>query len=603
MRYPESLDRLLLESTEKHPEAPLLCFLPGKAPDLTTVTYRALSRQAADWARELRKRGIGPGDRVGIISPKSPRHFAAFYACWMLGAVAVPVCEALADMEMGFIIRDAEPGLILVDASLERKVRENAGDIPIVDMADLPRPGGGEPAPNSTPLPPSPAGPDDVAALIYTSGSTGMPKGVMLTHRNFIVNAVSALETVPIRQDSSIMSLLPYWHSFALTVEIVAAVWAGAQVTVPQGKRDFKKNIGLYRPTIVLLVPRIADALKTGIEKRVAESPPKVRKLFERAIHNASRIFTAGPRLDGGILRMAMHHAVYDPLVFRKIRQSFGGRLEFFVSGGAPLDLEHQIFFKYLGIPIYQGYGLTESSPVISVNSPTEHRLGSSGKMLSWLRPERGGDYTFLDENGNRGKELHGELLVKGACVMKGYWRHRDASAKTLTDGWLHTGDMGYVDEDGYLFLEGRQGNMIVLVGGEKLHPEHVEDAIKTSPLISEAMVIGESCKNVYALVNVDEDALADTPAEERQARIRREVAERCAHLAAFQRPKDVLILPEFTVEDGLLTVTMKVRRHQVLEKYGDRIREFLRNAGEEIAVREKVTIASSKIMESLGRD
>jgi len=590
---------IIRRGAEKWPHAAAVQFLTSDdARALTTLTYSDVERRVRTWAQYLLDAGVRPGDRVGIITPKSPNQIPAFYACWWIGAIAVPVCEALADLEMGFIIRDAEPALILADSSVEHKARQNAGDVPVTVFSDLPRPDGDAPAPAM-----HHADPDDVAALIYTSGSTGMPKGVMLTHRNFCMNALSALEMVPIDPEDALMSLLPYWHSFALTVEVIAVLIVGCRLIIPRNKRDFRKNIGLYAPTIVLVVPRIAEALKAGIEKRIAEAPPKVRKLFERAIHNASRIFTAGPRLDGGVLRMAAHHAVYDPLVFRKIRSRFGGKLRFFVSGGAPLDLEHQIFFKYIGIPMYQGYGLTEASPVVSTNSPDDHKLDSCGRFLSWLRPENGGDYTFLDDEGNRGKDLHGELLIRGPCVMKGYWRHRDASAKTLAEGWLHTGDVGYVDDDGFLFLDGRRGNMIVLHGGEKLHPEHVEDAIKGSPIITEAMVIGNKCKNVYALVNVDEEAAAGMSEQELRERVRREVAERTRHLAPFQRPKDVLILPEFTPEEGLLTVTLKVRRHKVWEKYGDRIREFLKNAGEEVAVREGVGIASSRVLETLERN
>ena len=589
-----SLASMLEESSRKYADKTFLRFLDGDR--LVNVDFSEFAGQVRDWAAALRSRGVQPGDRVGIITPKSPSQVRAFYSCWWLGAVAVPICESLGDLEMGFIIRDSEPKLILADATMADKVLANCGDTPVIEFTDL-----ALSANAHADLTLYATEDDALAALIYTSGSTGMPKGVMLSHKNFHVNASSALETVQIRKDDVVISLLPYWHSFALVVEVVIAMLAGSLVIIPKDKRDFRRNMSLYRPTIILMVPRVAEALRTGIEKRIAETSPKVQQLFARAIYNASRICTAGPRLHGGLLRMAAHRAFYDKLVFRKIRQRFGGNVRFMVSGGAPLDIEHQIFFKYLGLPICQGYGLTESTPVISANSPEVHKLGSSGPMLSWLRPENGGDYTFLDEQGNVGKELKGELLVKGDCVMKGYWRHTDASAKTLADGWLHTGDMGYVDSDGFLFLQGRQGNMIVLVGGEKLHPEHIEDTIKTCELVTEAMVIGESCKNVYVCVNVDTDLVAGAAEGAALAKLRRQIAEKTGHLAAYQKPKDVLILPELTIDDGTLTVTLKVRRHKVWERHGDRIREFLRSCGEEIAAREQIGIESSRIMESLG--
>ena len=216
-------------------------------------------------------------------------------------------------------------------------------------------------------------------------------------------------------------------------------------------------------------------------------------------------------------------------------------------------DLELQIFFKYLGIPLLQGYGLTEASPIVSSNTEEDHLLGSIGKVFHWLTPEGGGDYTFKDENGNMGKNLHGQLMLKGDCVMKGYWHHTDASAKSFEDGWLNTGDVAY-EKDGFLFIDGRKGNMIVLIGGEKLHPEHVEDAIKGSPLITEAMVIGEKCKNVYALVNVNKDAVKGLPDDEVRAKVKADVQELSKHLAAYQKPKDVLVLPDFSIDEGTLT-------------------------------------------------
>jgi long-chain acyl-CoA synthetase len=595
----KNLARIFADSTEKFARNPFISYLVDD--EVATFTFADVRRDVAAWAQLLKDQGVENGDRVAFLTPKSPHQIRLFYACWSAGAIAVPVCESLGELEMGFVLRDCEPKLVVVNASLKSKMEDLAGDAPVLTFDDMPlvdpKATAGDPCDLSVPD----VEEDAVAAIIYTSGSTGMPKGVMLTHRNFIVNTQTALDAIRIRDDDSLISLLPYWHSFALVAEVMCTVFSGASVVVPADKRDFKKNIGRYQPTIILLVPRIAEALKAGILKKIRESKPFVQAMFDWAIHNASRIFTAGPRLDGGLLRMAAHHSVYDPLVFRKIRKAFGGRLRFFVSGGAPLDLEHQIFFKYIGAPIYQGYGLTESTPVISVNTEEYHRLGSSGRLLDWLKPENGGDYMFKDEQGNTAKDIKGELLVKGDCVMKGYWRHKDQSAKTLADGWLHTGDMGYVDEDGFIFLEGRQGNMIVLVGGEKLHPEHVEDRIKSDDLIPEAMVIGEGCKNVYALVNLDPDLAEKMPETELLNMVRQRVKDATSHLAAYQKPKDVMIIPPLSVEDGTLTVTLKVRRHKVWERDGNAVRDFLRSCGEDIGGDTGDKADSARIMRNMG--
>jgi long-chain acyl-CoA synthetase len=590
------LAKLLEESSQTFAEHTFLVFPEGKD-DIRDVPFHGFGAAVRRWARVLKESGVAPGDRVGFITPKSPYQILAFYACWWMGAIAVPICEALGNLEMGFIIRDSEPKLMLSDGSMHQTVGALCGDIPLRQFEQLPGWDGAD-----VDLPRHANNDDDVAALIYTSGSTGMPKGVMLTHKNFQVNARGAVDAYEVGVGTRLISLLPYWHSYALTTEVVAIMMGGGTTIVPKDKRDFRKNVSVYKPTIMLVVPRIADALKAGIEKRIAESSDRVKGIFEKATFNASRIFTAGPRIDGGLLRMFTHHAFFDPLVFRKIRKNFGGKLRFFVSGGAPLDMDSQIFFKYIGIPMYQGYGLTESSPVISSDLPENHKVGSAGPLWDWLKPENGGDWTFKDENGNLGKDLKGELLVKGDCVMKGYWRHQDESAKTLEDGWLHTGDMGYVDDDGFLFLDGRQGNMIVLFGGEKLHPEHVEEEVKQCPLVTECMVFGEKCKNVYVAVNVDAELVEGMSDDELKAELKKQIGERCKHLASYQKPKDVIVLPEWTPEEGTLTVTLKIRRHKIWDTFGNELRGFLAKNGEEVATRDEPAIASSKIMESLGR-
>ncbi len=555
-------------------------FLTGIEKDeLRHTSYAEFHGQVLAWAAFLHGRGVGPGDRVAFVAHKGPDQLRAFYACWRLGAIAVPVCEGLGDREMAFVFADADPKIVLTGEPLAALVKRNCGQIPVAGFGELPL------APPDTP--PAAAGiePDAVAVLIYTSGSTGKPKGVMLTHRNLHRNAESTLSVIPMEHGREVLlSLLPYWHSYALVVEGVASVMCGLAVAIPKDIRDFRKNIGRYAPTIVLLVPRIADVLRSGIMKQIEESDPAVKALFQRALHNASRIFTRDPRLDGGLLRILSHHVFYDPVVFGRVRAAFGGKLKFFISGGAPLDLEHQLFFKRVGLPIYQGYGLSESSPIISTNYEHAHRLGSCGRPMPWVTPEQGGDFTFLADDGASGKHLRGELAVRGDCVMKGYWRHADDSAKTVKDGWLHTGDVGWLDKDGYLHIDGRRGNMLVLAGGEKLHPEHVEEAIRTDRLFRDVMVIGDTCQNVYACVSLDDTAAAAIPEAERAAAAKKRVQAATAHLAPFQRPKDVLLLPPLRLEDGTVTATLKIRRFRVWELHGPLIRDFLARNGEDAA-------------------
>lgn len=592
----KSLGSCVKDWLMRRPEGTLLSTWV-KGTELKHTTYAQQYADTLAWCAFLSERGIGSGDCIAMISPKCTRHFSFFYAAWFLGAIAVPVCETLGDREMSFVLQDSDAKIVIYDKSCEKKVRANAGEIPVVCLDDMPYDvdvaSVKEVAPVDVPV-------DTVAVLIYTSGSTGMPKGVMLTHKNIWTNAYWALKNFNITYKESLISLLPYWHSYALVCEILCVPMASATCDVPRDIRDFQKNLKLYKPTIMIAVPRVVESVKQRIDKQLAELPPKRKKLVDKAIYNASRIFTAGPKWNGGMLRMLTHYCFYDPLVFKKFREAFGGKLRFVVCGGAPMDLELQIFFKYLGVGVLVGYGLTETSPVVCANLPKDHRLGSCGHVFDWLKPEYGGDFTFKDDEGNMGKDIRGRLMVKGDCVMKGYWKHTDASAKTFEDGWLNTGDMGYCDKDNFIFIQGRQGNMIVLFGGEKLHPEHIEDAVKVSSYINEAMVIGEKCKSVYVCVNVNEEMTKGMSEEEIHEKIKSEVHERTAHLAAFQKPREVLILPAFNQQDGTMTATLKIRRFKVWELYRKQIEDFLQANGEAIATRHELGIASSRILESL---
>lgn len=591
----KNLGQLFFEWTQKYLDNDALVQLNDKN-ELGTVTYRQLKADADALCGYLQENGIQKGDRVAMIASKCMFHPRFFYACWTIGAIAVPICETLGDKEMSFIINDSDPKVVITDKALNAKVAANANGRKTVCLDDIPDGGSRQ---GAAPLTGMEFSPDEIAALIYTSGSTGMPKGVMLSHRNLSANALDIPEIFQLRKQERIISLLPYWHAYALSIEIVAIMCCGVTIAIARDMKDFKKNIARYQPTAMIVVPRIIELFKASIDKKIESTPESKRKLIDKAIYNASRIFTARPRLDGGILRIFTHHTFYDPLVFSKFRQAFGGRLRFIVCGGAPLDLELQIFFKYLGIPLLQGYGLTETSPIVSTNLKEDHLLGSIGRPFPWLLPENGGDYTFKDEEGHMGKDVHGQLLVKGTCVMKGYWNHTDASAKSFEDGWLNTGDVAY-QKEGYFFIEGRKGNMIVLIGGEKLHPEHVEDAVKNSPLITEAMVIGEKCKNVYVLANVSKDLAKGLSEDELHKKLKEEIQRTTTHLAPYQKPKDVLVLPDFTMEDSTLTATMKIRRYKIQELYGAKIEEFLKANGEEIATKHEVGIASSKVFESL---
>ncbi len=597
-KNPKHLIEVFSDTCLSVPERIALTTSDGKV--FTDTTYAELYCDVLAWAKFLKDRyGVKAGDRVAAIAAKHPNHFRFAYACWLLGAIAVPICESLGDDEMSFVIQDCEPTVVLTEKSFMKKATANAGAIPVVDWAEISHQEF-ERKPLHHVFENEDAALESIAVLIYTSGSTGKPKGVMLSHRNLWWNVWSALECFKVNAADRIMSLLPYWHAYAMTCEIGCSVAGRCRTSIPHNIADFSRNIGKYQPTLVLVVPRIMDNLHAAFRKKIDAITGFKRKLIDNAIYNASRIFTANTSWNGGIFRMLYHKFFYNPFIFKQFRNALGGRIRMFVSGGAPLDLDVQSFFSFCGMPVLQGYGLSEASPVISSNLHDQYRLGSCGLLMPWLLPENGGDYTFKNEEGELGKHITGQLLVKGHCVMKGYWRHTDASAKTLENGWLNTGDVGHMDKNGFLFIHGRNSSMIVLYGGEKLHPEYIEDAVKSSPLISEAVVIGEKCKNVYVCVNVSKEDREKHSAEELHKLVKEEVERTTTNLANYQKPKDVLILPDFTMEDGTMTATLKVRRYKIKEVYREQIEAFLAANGENNATKSTLAVPSSRIVDSL---
>lgn len=531
------------------------------------ISYSDFAHKVEEQAKCLIKYGISAGDRVAFLTPKSHHQSYLFYAAWRVNAIAVPVSESMGDSEVSFIIDDADPKLVILHDSLLDRQNVIAEGRQVISFDELYES-------EEYALPECTLELDDTAVLIYTSGSTGRPKGVMLSHRNLIVNARSAGDRLKVEQGERMLSLLPYWHSFALIAELVMMAMARGTVIFAKDRKDFARNMASFNCSMMLVVPRMAAQFKMMIEKECEKLGHA--KTLELCLSNAAQLFKNDETLsqDPSVraIRMQMENQFLPVL-----KKAFGEKFKFFIGGGAPLAQELQSFFRDLNLPIFQGYGLTETSPVISANTAENSRVGSSGKLLSWLAPENGGDYTFLDSEGNRSKSIEGELLVKGDCVMQGYWGHKDESAKSIQDGWLHTGDIGKVECE-YMYITGRASNLLVLKGGEKVHPEHVENLIKKCPLIKEVMLIGEKCKNVYAVVNVEENELDDV-----EAVLKQQISEAVSDLAPFQRPGKFIILPDFNPEDGTMTPTLKIRRKNIWEVYFNELSSFLESNNEEV--------------------
>ena len=540
---------------------------------LKNYTYNEIIKDVLKWSGYLIERGIKKGDRIGIITPKSIEQLKSIYAVWMADGIIVPINENSREAELKFILEDSTPKVILTVSSLKDKIKKLYPEAEIILLEDL-----DGLSRSSAYKERSETDSEDTGALIYTSGSTGNPKGVMLTHKNLISNGESIVKIKKLTTDDCLYSILPYWHSFSLAVEVIGSIMSGLSLGITENQRTFVGDIPLFKPTIVLVVPRILEMIKGSIEKQIKNAGSEAEEGYQKLLQIAPLV--KGDRYDS--TPNEEYRQIYDILDKRllvKIRSVFGENFKEFISGGAALDINLQRYFGYLGLPVMQGYGLSETSPVVSVDGLEDYCYGSSGNLLKWLLDQPLGDFTFLDEIGNRGKDLKGELLLKGSCVMKGYWNHRDESAKVINDGWLHTGDIGYYKEE-KLYISGRKSNMIVLKGGENIHPEFIENELKKSDLIDDVMVIGDGCKNLYACLTVPQN-YDEVHESELNILLKSEVKRLTSHLVSHQKPRDILLVPRFTIEDETYTGTMKVRRHMVNKRENEKINSFLEEVGE----------------------
>ena len=356
-------------------------------------------------------------------------------------------------------------------------------------------------------------GPDDYVNISYTSGTTADPKAIILSHRNYTANIEQTLTLMDVPEWWTTLLILPWDHSFAHTVGIYIMMATGASLAAVQSGKSYldslkhiPENIREIKPVFLLSAPALAKNFRKGIEKGIKDKGKLIEKLFRHALKIAYTYNGIGwDKGKGFRIFLKPLYKLYDVILFRKIRASFGGRLKFFFGGAALLDIELQKFFSAIGIPMLQGYGLSEASPVISGNVEKRYKLGSSGFLVKNL------DLKICDEDGNElavGKK--GEIVIRGENVMKGYWKNERATRETIRDGWLYTGDMGYMDEDGFLYVLGRFKSLLISDDGEKYSPEGIEETITDrSPYIDQMMLYNNQNKYTSALLVPNREALA----------------------------------------------------------------------------------------------
>ena len=526
--------------------------------------------------------GVGPGDKVAIVSNNRVEWAVVAYATYGRGAMLVPMYMDQRPDEWEFILGDC--GAKVAFAANERSCA-SLGDarskLPALERVigiELPNQDPSSFAAllargRAAPSPPVPLQANAVADIVYTSGTTGRPKGVILSHGNLISNVNAVLEVFPLEPDDRSLSFLPWAHAYGQTCEVHAMLSMGCSVALNDTIGNLAANLRQVRPTVFFAVPRIFNRMYDAVWHELAQKPPFLQQLVRAAIRATAE------RANGRALalRDALALIVIDRLVFAKIRARFGGRLKYALSGSAALCLEVARFIDALGITVYEGYGLTETSPLVSANYPGHRKLGSAGRPLPRVR-------VVIAKSGEADRE--GQVTVYGPNVMEGYYqRPHETAAALQPDGGVRTGDLGYLDDDGYLFITGRIKEQFKLTNGKYVHPGPLEEQLRLAPHVSNVFVYGENREYCVALVvlNVPNvktwlHARGFEPAElETDERVRDllagEIAAQNAKFKSFERVKAFALLTEdFTAEDGLLTPTLKLKRHNVVAKYRDKL-------------------------------
>jgi long-chain acyl-CoA synthetase len=631
---PRTLNRLFAESVEKFAGRVLLWEKKGAAYE--GITYAQMREQAHCFGAGLMRLGVRKGDRVALISEGRGEWVASELGILLAGAVNVPISVRVDELgELKFRLAHSGCRLAVVSRSQLAKLRLVKNDLPELEKTialdppedmqkdeltgdDVRRLGAEFLAASEREFTDrwQSVGEGDYATISYTSGTTAEPKGIILTHRNYTANIEQANSLIPCPPRYVTLLILPWDHAFAHTCGIYAMMKNGAALAaVQQGKtgletlKNIPQNIREVRPTILLSAPALARNFRKNIEKGVQEKGARVEALFRKALGLAYDYNGEGWDRGHGLRKLKKPlYMLYDKLIFSKIRRNFGGRLEYFVGGAALLDIELQRFFYAIGLPMFQGYGLTEAAPVISANSPRHHKLGSSGRPVACL------DLRICDGEGNPlppGRQ--GEIVIRGENVMAGYWKNEKATREALRDGWLYTGDIGYVDRDGFLFVLGRNKSLLIANDGEKYSPETIEETIcSRSPYIEQLLLYNNQSPWTAALLVPNKEALLRRLHEQGLSCADRKGQEAAlallqAEISAFREggpfaglfpprwlPAAVAVLGEgFSEQNRFLNSTMKMVRGRIEEFYRSRLDYLFTAEGKPIVNPQNLTIVS----------
>jgi long-chain acyl-CoA synthetase len=588
---PQSLNHLFFDAVERFStKRAALRYKAGGA--WQEISHQELARRVQHAAAGFRELGAAPGDRIAILAHNRPEWAVADYASLTGRFVTVPVYPSLPAAQVAHILRDSGAAIAVVeDLEQYRKIAEHKDSLPqlratvILDpVEDLPeaiafshllrRGAAAEDHYRDSKERALEAGPDDLATIIYTSGTTGEPKGVMLTHGNFCSNIHSALQVLPIGPADSCLSFLPLSHAFERMAGHFAMLHAGATINYAESFDTVASDLWEVRPTIVLAVPRVYEKIYARALSLADQGGALRRRIFfwaRRIGRTWAEHRLSGKRLP---LSLRLQYIAADRLIFAQLRNRTGGRIRYFVSGGAPLSAEVAWFFFSAGLPVLEGYGLTETSPVVSVNPLEAPKIGTVGKPLPGVEVKIAED---------------GEILVRGPNVMKGYYNRPEATREAIDrDGFFHTGDIGELDAEGYLKITDRKKDLIVTAGGKNIAPQPIENLVNSSKFVLNAVMVGDRRPYTILLVVPEIRELKKWAAERKLpemdtaallqhpdvvAKMEREVMLQLRDVARFEMPKKIVLLEkDFSLEEGELTPTLKVKRRLIEEKYRDLI-------------------------------
>ena len=587
-----TLTQLFFTTVDRHAGLPA-AFRSKVGGAWVSITHREALGRVQAISLGLRELGIKAGDKVAIVSENRPEWALTDYACLCARATDVPIYPTLTAKQTEYILRDSESVAVFCSTAAQvAKVLEVQGALPglqqiivfdgdaaagrpgVISLAALE--GKGRAVVSRHPnwkAEALSAGPEDLATLIYTSGTTGDPKGVMLSHHNIWSNVQACLQMIPIGSGDECLSMLPLSHSYERMVDYTL-FQAGVIINYAESFDTVAANLQDVKPTVVLSVPRLYEKVYARVLETALSGSAIKRNIFfwaKRAGEQWATLSLAGLPIPGGL---ALKKKLADRLVFAKLRARTGGRIRFFVSGAAPLSADIAKFFYSAGLPVIEGYGLTESSPVLTLNPLDRIKLGTVGRAIPGVELKIAQD---------------GEILARGPNIMQGYYKLPEATTETIdTDGWLHTGDIGEIDSDGYLKITDRKKELLKTAGGKYIAPQPIELAVKRNKFVANAMLYGDRRKFPIILIVPNFDNL-ERWARERSltygthaelialadvhAKIEREVMSMLSHLAKFETPKKVVLLEkDFTIESGELTPTLKVKRRIVEQHYKDKI-------------------------------